>query len=46
MSSEEVLFNEVELCCALEFNEVMFKRVCLGLNPKREVLCLSSKVFV
>ena len=41
-----MLFHEIELSGPYELNEVVFKRVFLGLNPKREVLCLNSRVDV
>ena len=36
MCSEEVLFHQIELSYAYDLNEVMFKRVCLGLNPREK----------
>ena len=46
MPSKGVLFHQIKLSNAYELNEVAFKGVCLGLNPKRKVLYLPFKVDV
>ena len=45
MPSKGVLLRLIELFYA-KFNEVIFKRVCFGSNPKREMLCLTCKIDV
>ena len=44
ITSRGVLFHDIELSGAKEFNEIVLKRVYQSLNPKRKVLGLTCKV--
>ena len=39
------LFHEFEICGSYELNEVMSKRVCLSLNPKRRCYAILVRLM-